>query len=147
MTKLKNLLISLLTNLMIVSFVVLCAEIIIGALIFGQKSVILSNFYIQVPILFVVSILLTLFYQINRMTQTIQVLTTYVTILLLIYLFGFFTGWFAFDNLKFVIISLSLNAVGLTITIIALLLKRKKQNELLNRQLSNIKERAYNEED
>ena len=81
------------------------------------------------------------------MTQTIQVLTTYVTILLLIYLFGFFTGWFAFDNLKFVIISLSLNAVGLTITIIALLLKRKKQNELLNRQLSNIKERAYNEED
>ena len=63
MNKCKKIMISFLTNLMIVCFDVLFAQILIGALIFGQKSVVITHFYIQIPILFFVSILLTLFYQ------------------------------------------------------------------------------------
>ena len=72
MKKLKNLLMAFLTNFMIVCFVVLFAQVFIGALIFGQKSVVISHFYIQIPILVLVSILLTLFYQINNITVTVQ---------------------------------------------------------------------------
>ena len=57
MKKFKNILISFLTNLMIVCFDVLLTQLLIGALIFGQKSVVISNYYIQLPILFLVSIL------------------------------------------------------------------------------------------
>ncbi len=146
MRKFKNILISFLTNLMIVCFDVMLAQLLIGALIFGQKSVIISNYVIQLPILFLVSILLTLFYQINKITVSIQVFVTYLTILIIIYVFGFFNGWFAFDNIMFLIISLLLNAIGLTITIVILLIKRKHQNDILNKQLLNIKERVKNEE-
>jgi hypothetical protein len=146
MKKLKNLLIAFLTNFMIVCFVVLFAQIFIGALIFGQKSVIISHFYIQIPILVLVSILLTLFYQINNITVTIQTFVTYLTMLLLSYSFGFFNGWFAFDNIKFLIISLLLNAIGLTITITILLIRKKHQTDILNKQLLSIKERAQYEE-
>lgn len=146
MKKFKNLSISFLTNLMIVCFDVIFAQILIGSLIFGQKSVIISHLYIQLPILFVVSILLTLFYQINKITVTIQVFVTYLTILFLTYLFGFFNGWFAVDNILFLVISLLLNAVGLTVTVIILLIRRKRQTDLLNAQLSSIKERVHHEE-
>ena len=146
MKKFKNILISFLTNLMIVCFDVLLTQLLIGALIFGQKSVVISNYYIQLPILFLVSILLTLFYQINKITMTIQVFVTYLTILIIIYVFGFFNGWFAFDNIKFLIISLLLNAVGLTITIVILLIRKKRQTDMLNEQLLTIKERVQNEE-
>lgn len=146
MRKFKNILISFLTNLMIVCFDVMLAQLLIGALIFGQKSVIISNYVIQLPILFLVSILLTLFYQINKITVSIQVFVTYLTILIIIYVFGFFNGWFAFDNIMFLIISLLLNAIGLTITIVILLVRRKHQNDILNKQLLNIKERVKNEE-
>ena len=138
MKKLKNLLIAFLTNFMIVCFVVLFAQVFIGALIFGQKSVVISHFYIQIPILVLVSILLTLFYQINNITVTIQIFVTYLTILLLTYSFGFFNGWFAFDNMKFLIISLLLNAIGLTITITILLIRKKHQTDILNKQLLSI---------
>ena len=146
MNKIKKISISFLTNLMIVCFDVLFAQVLIGALIFGQKSVIITHFYIQLPILFIVSILLTLFYQINNITVTIQVFVTYFTILILIYLFGFFNGWFAFDNIKFLVISLLLNVIGLTITILFLLFRKKRQTDILNKQLSSIKERVQHEE-
>lgn len=146
MRKFKKILISFLTNLMIVCFDVMLAQLLIGALIFGQKSVVISNYYIQLPILFLVSILLTLFYQINKITVTIQVFVTYLTILIIIYIFGFFNGWFALDNIMFLIISLLLNAIGLTVTIIILLIRRKRQNDILNKQLLNIKERVKYEE-
>lgn len=146
MNKIKKIVISFLTNLMIVCFVVLFAQILIGALIFGQKSVIIANFSIQLPILFFVSILLTLFYQINTITVSIQAFVTYLTILLLVYLFGFFNGWFAFDNIVFLVISLLLNVIGLTITIVVLLIRKKRQTDILNKQLSSIKERAQYEE-
>ena len=146
MNKFKKIMISFLTNFMIVCFDVLFAQILIGALIFGQKSVVMTHFYIQIPILFLVSILLTLFYQINNVTVTIQVFVTYFTILILIYLFGFFNGWFAFDNIKFLVISLLLNVIGLTITILFLLFRKKRQTDILNKQLSSIKERVQHEE-
>lgn len=146
MKKFKKIMISFLTNLMIVSFDVLFAQILIGALIFGQKSVVITHFYIQIPILFIVSMLLTLFYQINNVTVTIQAFVTYFTILILIYLFGFFNGWFAFDNIIFLCISLLLNVIGLTITIIFLLIRKKRQTDMLNKQLSSIKERVNHEE-
>lgn len=146
MNKCKKIMISFLTNLMIVCFDVLFAQILIGALIFGQKSVVITHFYIQIPILFFVSILLTLFYQINNITVTIQVFVTYLTILILIYLFGFFNGWFAFENITFLVISLLLNIIGLSITIVFLLIRKKRQTDMLNKQLSSIKERVYHEE-
>lgn len=146
MNKIKKIVISFLTNLMIVCFDVLFAQTLIGALIFGQKSVIITHFSIQLPILFVVSILLTLFYQINKITVTIQAFVTYLTILLLIYLFGFFNGWFAVDNIVFLGISLLLNVIGLTITIVVLLIRKKRQTDMLNKQLSSIKERVHHEE-
>ena len=146
MNKIKKIVISFLTNLMIVCFVVLFAQILIGAFIFGQKSVVIANFSIQLPILFFVSILLTLFYQINTITVSIQAFVTYLTILFLVYLFGFFNGWFAFDNIVFLVISLLLNVIGLTITIVVLMIRKKRQTDILNKQLSSIKERAQYEE-
>ena len=146
MNKFKKIMISFLTNFMIVCFDVLFAQILIGALIFGQKSVVVTHFYIQIPILFLVSILLTLFYQINNVTVTIQVFVTYLTILILIYLFGFFNGWFVFDNILFLVISLLLNIIGLTITVVFLFIRKKRQTDMLNKQLSSIKERVHHEE-
>jgi hypothetical protein len=61
MKKAKNILISFLTNMMIVCFDVLFSQILIGVLIFGQKSVVLTNYYIQIPILILVSILFLLY--------------------------------------------------------------------------------------
>ena len=46
----------------------------------------------------------------------------------------------------FLIISLLFNAIGLSITVIILLIGRKRQTDILNKQLSDIKERAYYEE-
>ena len=147
MNKFERFIVSFISIFLIVFAVSLFAKVVIDAIIFSQKVV--SIFYLLIDILvaFVISIPLTLFYQINNISSGVQAVVTYTVVLLVVYIFGGFSGWFTIHNIKFVLISISFNVIGLACVIIFLFLHHKRENEELNQQLASYKERGQNEED
>ena len=146
MKKFERFIVTFMSIFMIVFSVSFFAKIIVDAIIFGQKSFTFKYIYLDLLVVAVVSILLTLFYQINKMTTSVQALVTYITILTVIYIFGYFSGWFSMRHIYFLLISLSFNVVGLVSVVVFLLLKHRRQNDELNEQLASFKERGQNEE-
>lgn len=146
MKKFERFIVTFMSIFMIVFSVSFFAKIIVDAIIFGQKSFTFKYIYIDLLVVAVASILLTLFYQINNITSSVQALVTYTIILIVIYIFGYFSGWFSIRHYLFAIISLSFNVVGLLGIVVFLLWKYNRQNNELNEQLASFKERGQNEE-
>ena len=121
------------------------AKIVIDALVFSQKTLTYNYMYLELIVILVVAILLTLFYQINRISLFVQVIVTYVMILIDIYFFGFISGWFSFNNLVFLIVSISFNIVGLAIISTIVLLNNVMKQKKLNEELKHYKEDNYEE--
>ncbi len=146
MKKIIRFLTSFLTTCIIIFAVAFFAKVLIDGLIFGQRSVNYNYVYLEILVVVVISILLTLFYQINSITLFIQIVVTFISIILTIYMFGIFSGWFTFDKLLFTIIPLSFNIIGLVAVSLLLLYVRKRQTKNLNKQLESYKEREHHEE-
>lgn len=122
------------------------AKVIIDAIIFDQNAIIFKYIYWDIIVCVAASVILTLFYQINNISTSVQALVTYVVAISVVYMFGAFSGWFSFNNMIFVLISLSFNVIGLILVVLFLFIKHKKQNQELNDQLASFKERGQNEE-
>lgn len=145
MKKVYHLLLHILSNFATIFAIAFFATLLIDATIFGQKAMVFSYVYYKILISFGAAIILTLFYQINKMTMFIQLLVTFIVSLAVIYVQGFISGWFNFKDLTFCIISLSINIIGLVGVALYLYTRRKKQSDLLNKQLKNFKERDFYE--
>lgn len=122
------------------------AKVIIDAIIFDQNAIIFKYVYWDIIACVIASVILTLFYQINKISTSVQALVTYVVAITTVYVFGAFSGWFSFSNIVFVLISISFNVVGLFFVVLFLFIKHKMQNKELNEQLASFKERGQNEE-
>ena len=146
MKKVERFIVTFMSIFMIIFSLAFFAKIIVDAIIFGQKSFTFKYVYLEILVVAAVSILLTLFYQLNNITSSVQALVTYVVSLVVIYVFGYFSGWFSMRYFFFTLISLSFNGVGLLAVIVFLLWKHNKQNNELNEQLASFKERGQNEE-
>ena len=128
-------------TLMIIIFAVtFITKISVDALIFNQKTLSFSYIYFEVIAIVLSSLILTFFFQINRITLLIQILVTYIIITVDIYILGFISGWFSFKNILFVIISLSINVIGVVIFSIAVFIRKNIQQEKLNKELELYKE-------
>lgn len=128
-------------TLMIIIFAVtFITKISVDALIFNQKTLSFSYIYFEVIAIVLSSLILTFFFQINRITLLIQILVTYIIITVDIYILGFISGWFSFKNILFVIISLSINVIGVVIFSIAAFIRKNIQQEKLNKELELYKE-------
>lgn len=128
-------------TLMIIIFAVtFITKISVDALIFNQKTLSFSYIYFEVIAIVLSSLILTFFFQINRITLLIQILVTYIIITVDIYILGFISGWFSFKNILFVIISLSINVIGVVIFSIGAFIRKNIQQEKLNKELELYKE-------
>lgn len=128
-------------TLMIIIFAVtFITKISVDALIFNQKTLSFSYIYFEVIAIVLSSLILTFFFQINRITLLIQILVTYIIITVDIYILGFISGWFSFKNILFVIISLSINVIGVVIFSVAAFIRKNIQQEKLNKELELYKE-------
>ena len=141
MKKIARFFASFLTTFMIMFAIVFFAKMLIDALIFSQKAINYNYIYLELIIVVISSLLLTLFYQINSVNVIIQILVTFLMILVVIYSFGIITGWFSFENWLFTLITILISTLGLGFIAFLILYLRKKQMKNLNNQLNSYKER------
>lgn len=141
MKKIARFFASFLTTFMIIFAIVFFAKMLIDALIFSQKAINYNYIYLELIIVVISSLLLTLFYQINTVNVIIQILVTFLMILVVIYSFGIITGWFSFENWLFTLITILISTLGLGFIAFLILYLRKKQMKNLNNQLNSYKER------
>lgn len=109
--------------------------------IFDQHSLNIGEILIIALILFIISISLSLFYQINAITVFFQIITTYLTLIIFLYFLGFILKWFSLKNLDFIIPSLTFNILGGIILTVIILVNRNKEIRDLNRDLIHYKGR------
>lgn len=141
MKKIARFFASFLTTFMIIFAIVFFAKMLIDALIFSQRAINYNYIYLELIIVVISSLLLTLFYQINTINVIIQILVTFLMILVVIYSFGIITGWFSFENWLFTLITILISALGLGFIAFLILYLRKRQMKNLNNQLNSYKER------
>lgn len=141
MKKIARFFASFLTTFMIIFAIVFFAKMLIDALIFSQRAINYNYIYLELIIVVISSLLLTLFYQINSVNVIIQILVTFLMILVVIYSFGIITGWFSFENWLFTLITILISTLGLGFIAFLILYLRKKQMKNLNNQLNSYKER------
>lgn len=141
MKKIARFFASFLTTFMIIFAIVFFAKMLIDALIFSQRAINYNYIYLELIIVVISSLLLTLFYQINTVNVIIQILVTFLMILVVIYSFGIITGWFSFENWLFTLITILISTLGLGFIAFLILYLRKKQMKNLNNQLNSYKER------
>ena len=139
--KIGRFLTTFITLMIIIFAVTFITKISVDALIFNQKTLSFSYIYFEVIAIVLSSLILTFFFQINRITLLIQILVTYIIITVDIYILGFISGWFSFKNILFVIISLSINVIGVMIFSIAVFIRKNIQQEKLNKELELYKEK------
>lgn len=145
MRKFLKFLTSFMVTFIVIFTIAFLSKLLIDALIFSQRAVNYKYITILVPIVMVASILLTLFFQLNKVTVFIQASVVYLTLILVIYSFGIISGWFTFENLTFSSIVLAFNILGFTIVALIIMLLKKRLNLKLNDQLKLFKERDQHE--
>ena len=134
-------------TLMIIIFAVtFITKIIIDDVVFKQKSLAFRYIYFEIIVIALSSLLLTFFFQINRITLFTQVLVTYFIIIVNIYSLGFISGWFSFKNIVFVIISFSINIIGAVIIYLITAIRKHIVQKRLNKELELYKENDNYEE-
>ena len=141
MKKITRFLVSFSITFIIIFAVAFLAKIFIDAFIFSQKAVNYKYILFDLIVVIVFSLLLTLFYQINKTTILVQVIVTFITMLLVIYSFGIISGWFGFNNLGFSLIAIGFNVLGLLGVFLIIYFIKKKQASILNKELESYKER------
>lgn len=147
MKKLLRFLTSFLITFVVIFTITFLTKLIIDAVIFSQRSVIYKNITFLVPIVGLSSVILTLFFQLNKVTILIQTIVTYLVMILTIFAFGVISGWFNFDRKTFSGIVLGFNIVGFSIVTFIILLLKNRLNSKLNKQLKSFKEREHYEKD
>lgn len=144
--KIARFLTTFITLFIIIFAVTFITKIIVDDLVFKQKSLAFRYIYIEVFVIVLSSLLLTFFYQINKITLLIQILVTYFIVIVDIYSMGFISGWFSFKNMTFVIVSFSINVIGVVIVSLIAQIRKHIQQDRLNKQLAEYKENDQNEE-
>ena len=144
--KLVRFLTTFITLFIIIFAVTFITKIIVDDLVFKQKSLAFRYIYLEVAVIALSSLVLTFFYQINKITLLIQIIVTYIITIIDIYTLGFISGWFSFKNLMFVVVSISINIIGAIIVSLVALLRKHIQQTRLNKQLAEYKEQVHYEE-
>lgn len=145
MKKLLRFLTSFLVTFVAIFTITFLTKLIIDAVIFSQRSVIYKNISLLLPIVTFSALVLTLFFQLNKVTIVIQTAVTYLTIILTIFAFGVISGWFNFDRKTFSGIVLGFNIVGFSIVSLIIMMLKRRLNSKLNHQLKSFKERDLHE--
>lgn len=138
---LHNLMIRTISIFSILFTIILGVIALVQLYIFDQHSINIIEIFLIGLITFIISLLLSLFYQINKITVFIQIITTYIILIIFLYFLGFASNWFSFKDISFLIISLSFNFVGIIILSIIIFVNRYKEIRDLNRDLSHYKGR------
>ncbi len=147
MKKKLNIIRSMFVTFSIVFASTMVSYMIIDYGVFGQHNIRFGNILLICFYIVIISVLLNLFYRINKVTLITQIVVTYLTILFLIYLVGFTSGWFPRNNLHFLLISLAINVVGFIVLALVLLLRRNRESRKLNEDLAKYKEHDQNEKE
>ena len=145
MKKILRFLTSFLVTFVVLFTITFLSKLIIDALIFSQRSVNYKYITIFLPIVTVAALLLTLFFQLNKVTFFIQTAVTYLMIIIIIFAFGVISGWFTFEKITFSTIVLIFNIVGFSGVSLMIMLLKKRLNSKLNKQLKSFKERDHYE--
>ena len=145
MKKLLRFLTSFLVTFVVIFTITFLTKLIIDAVIFSQRSVNYKNISLLLPIVTFSALVLTLFFQLNKVTIVIQTAVTYLTIILTIFAFGVISGWFNFDRKTFSGIVLGFNIVGFSIVSLIIMMLKRRLNSKLNHQLKSFKERDLHE--
>lgn len=143
--KFMRFLTTFITLSIIIFAVTFLTKIVVDDFVFAQKTIAFRYIYLEVIAIIVSSILLTLFYQINRITLFVQVLVTYLTISFDIYFLGLISGWFNYNNLVFFIASICVILVGAFVIIGVTFIRRYIQQLRLNKELASYKEEESHE--
>lgn len=145
MKKIERFLTLFITMFFIIFSISFITKLVVDSFIFKQRTVVYNYVYIEMLIVVAISLILTIFYQFNNVTILTQILITFASLLTVIYGIGFFSGWFRMSNLLFTILSIVFNIVGLILLTIIIMIRKKRDNELLNEELNKYKEREKHE--
>ena len=143
--KFMRFLTTFLTLTIIIFAVCFFTKIVVDDFFFAQKTIAFRYIYLEVIAILISSALLTLFYQINRITLFVQVLVTYSIITIDIYFLGVISGWFNYKNIAFFITSICVIVAGALLILAVTFIRRYIQQKRLNKELASIKEEDNHE--
>lgn len=138
----RNVLMKLLVHFSIIFSMFSIMDIMIGSIIGNSISSLLMW---GVILLFsaVISIIMYFIFKINKISIFAQITIAYVIIAFGSYLQGYLIRIFSFHDKMFLLISLGISLLGFLVLTTILLIKNKNENDNLNRELEEFKERDY----
>lgn len=118
----------------------ICCYSIITYSIFGNYSMPL-NYIAEIGIIaFGTSLILTLILSFDKLFIVVQAILVYLTIIVSVYLVGFYTGFFI-SNYTFWKMSILINIIAVILYVTFVVLRRYFINKKLNDELKSYKER------
>lgn len=136
----KSMLLTFLIVLPITMFVYVTVE----HFIFEQNAVHFSYLFYITLIAAVFSVILNLFYRINRINSLVQIIITYFLIVIMMYSIGLISGWYNERLVAYILYGLLFNFIGVSLIATIVLLTRHLQFKKLNSDLEKYKEQLYN---
>lgn len=136
----KSMLLTFLIVLPITMFVYVTVE----HFIFEQNAVHFSYLFYITLIAAVFSVILNLFYRINRINSLVQIIITYFLIVIMMYSIGLISGWYNERLVAYILYGLLFNFIGVSVIATIVLLTRHLQFKKLNSDLEKYKEQLYN---
>ena len=115
------------------------AYILIEYFIFNQNAVRITHIIYITLIIAVGSILLSLFYLINKISSVVQTLITYAIITIVIYGMGMISGWFNHKVLEIVGYGVLFTSLGALLLSVGILIRNHYRSKELNDELRAFK--------
>lgn len=144
LNKLRNVFKSMLLTFLIVLPITIFVYVMIEHFIFEQNAVHFSYLFYITLIALGFSIILNLFYRINKINSLVQIIITYFLIVIMIYSIGVLCGWFNERIMAYLCFGLLCNFVGVSLIATIVLLTRYLQFKKLNDNLIKFKEHLHN---
>lgn len=135
---------SMLLTFLIVLPITMFVYVIVEHFIFEQNAVHFSYLFYITLIAAVFSVILNLFYRINRINSLVQIIITYFLIVIMMYSIGLISGWYNERLVAYILYGLLFNFIGVSLIATIVLLTRHLQFKKLNSDLEKYKEQLYN---
>ncbi|MBQ3001157.1 MAG: DUF3021 family protein [Bacilli bacterium] len=135
---------SMLLTFLIVLPITMFVYVIVEHFIFEQNAVHFSYLFYITLIAAVFSVILNLFYRINRINSLVQIIITYFLIVIMMYSIGLISGWYNERLAAYILYGLLFNFIGVSVIATIVLLTRHLQFKKLNSDLEKYKEQLYN---
>lgn len=135
---------SMLLTFLIVLPITMFVYVIIEHFIFEQNAVHFSYLFYITLIAAAFSVILNLFYRINRINSLVQIIITYFLIVIMMYSIGIISGWYNERLIAYILYGLLFNFIGVSLIATIVLLTRHVQFKKLNNDLEKYKKQLYN---